>query len=210
MSLGKGTLEVQKTMEGYPHTVWEEDALTFLKQMQAGAVHAVISDPPYDFSKEKKDEFHFHMQRVSRGPVIVFMAPENLWQPENVPDQTGFWIKPTSTKNVSKRYSRFVEVIQFFKGEFDYWDPKGHWSQYTNVFNEIVESTGWHPYQKPVSLMERLVRNHTHTDHWVLDPFCGSGTTGVACKRMGRNFIGVEKKYELVHTARERIKNSLV
>lgn len=50
-----------------------------------------------------------------------------------------------------------------------------------------------HPTQKPIWLMEALVRDFTDPGETILDPFAGSGTTGVACKRLGRNFIGWER-----------------
>ncbi len=54
-----------------------------------------------------------------------------------------------------------------------------------------------HTTQKPVALMEHLVKIHSNENQLVLDPFMGSGTTGVACKNLNREFIGVEldKKY---------------
>ena len=49
-----------------------------------------------------------------------------------------------------------------------------------------------HPTQKPTGLMQRILLDVTATNHIALDPFMGSGTTGVACVQTGRNFIGVE------------------
>ena len=49
-----------------------------------------------------------------------------------------------------------------------------------------------HPTQKPVALMEYLIRTYTHEGETVLDFTMGSGTTGVACKNLGRKFIGIE------------------
>lgn len=62
-----------------------------------------------------------------------------------------------------------------------------------------------HPTVKPVSLMEYLVRIYTREEHLVLDPFCGSGTTGVACSNLQRNFIGIDKTEEYAEIARKRI-----
>ncbi|HUU70363.1 MAG TPA: site-specific DNA-methyltransferase, partial [Planctomycetota bacterium] len=63
-----------------------------------------------------------------------------------------------------------------------------------------------HPTVKPVALMEYLCKlTMTPTGGVVLDPFMGSGTTGVACKRLGRPFIGIEQDAESFVTARARI-----
>jgi len=67
---------------------------------------------------------------------------------------------------------------------------------------------GLHPTQKPIALMEYFIKTYTNEGDLVLDPFVGSGTTGVACKKLNRNFIGIELNSEYVKMAKERIKNT--
>lgn len=62
-----------------------------------------------------------------------------------------------------------------------------------------------HPTQKPVALMEYLIKTYTNEGETVLDNCMGSGTTGVACKNTGRNFIGIERDPEYFKIAKERI-----
>lgn len=62
-----------------------------------------------------------------------------------------------------------------------------------------------HLTPKPLSLMLELVSLFTDPDDLVLDPFCGSGTTGVACLRLGRRFIGIEKDAKYAAIAQERL-----
>lgn len=62
-----------------------------------------------------------------------------------------------------------------------------------------------HPTQKPVALMEYLVRTYTREGETVLDNCMGSGTTGVACANTGRQFIGIEREPKYFEIARERI-----
>lgn len=69
-----------------------------------------------------------------------------------------------------------------------------------NAGNERVHTT-----QKPLPLMLELVELFTDPDDIVLDPFCGSGTTGVACLRLGRRFIGIEKDAKYAAVATERL-----
>ena len=64
-----------------------------------------------------------------------------------------------------------------------------------------------HPTQKPMKLMEELVSIHTNNSSIVLDPFMGSGTTGVACKNLNRSFIGIELDDNYFEIAKERIHN---
>lgn len=70
---------------------------------------------------------------------------------------------------------------------------------------EFNRETGLHPTQKPVALMEYLIRTYSNGGETVLDNCMGSGTTGVACKNTGRNFIGIERDPEYFRIASERI-----
>ena len=62
-----------------------------------------------------------------------------------------------------------------------------------------------HPTQKPVALMAQFVNDSTRPGDLILDPFCGSGTTGVACVQTGRRFIGIEIDEGYADIARARI-----
>jgi len=62
-----------------------------------------------------------------------------------------------------------------------------------------------HPTQKPVALMEYLIKTYTNENETVLDFTMGSGTTGVACKNLNRNFIGIELDKDYFEIAKERI-----
>lgn len=65
-----------------------------------------------------------------------------------------------------------------------------------------------HPTQKPVSLMKQLIVRYTKPDDTILDPFMGSGTTGVACVQTGRNFIGIEIDPTYFAIAQRRIEHA--
>jgi len=65
-----------------------------------------------------------------------------------------------------------------------------------------------HPTQKPVLLMEYLIKTYTNENETVLDFTMGSGTTGVVCKNLNRNFIGIELDETYFNIAKERIDNS--
>ena len=67
------------------------------------------------------------------------------------------------------------------------------------------ESKPIHPTQKPVALMEYLIKTYSNEDETVLDFTMGSGTTGVACKNLNRKFIGIEKDETYFKIAQDRI-----
>lgn len=182
-----------------------EDALVMLKKLGSKSVDCVLTDPPYDFDKQTMLQYSRQFFRVCKGPVIIFCPPENQWiiHKGELPKYL-FWIKPISTKNTSRNYSRFVEMILVWRSDRGY-NTGNHWSQYTNVFNDLVVGDSTHPYEKPISMLQRLLRNHTQVGDTVLDPFMGSGSTGMAAKLLARNFIGCEKDIERFQEAKERI-----
>lgn len=65
-----------------------------------------------------------------------------------------------------------------------------------------------HPTQKPVSLMKYLVKTYTNEGDTILDFVMGSGTAGIACQKLNRNFIGIEKNKEYFEIAKERIEGT--
>ncbi len=73
------------------------------------------------------------------------------------------------------------------------------------ILNFDKEESHVHPTQKPVALMDYLIRTYTNESDTVLDNCMGSGTTGVACVNTGRNFIGIEKDKAYFEIAKRRI-----
>ena len=72
-------------------------------------------------------------------------------------------------------------------------------------FSTDKQKSSLHPTQKPVALMEYLIKTYTNEDELVLDFTMGSGTTGVACKKLNRNFIGIELDAGYFEIAKKRI-----
>ena len=64
-----------------------------------------------------------------------------------------------------------------------------------------------HPTQKPLSLLQWLIQTYTDAEATVLDPFMGSGSTGVACLKAGRQFLGVELEPSYYAAAQSRLQN---
>jgi DNA modification methylase len=184
-----------------------EDSFDALCNIADKSVALVLTDPPYDFTDNQKSEIFTEFCRICTGAIIVFCPPENQWNME-VPCQYLFWTKPVSTKNTSKSYSRFVEMIQIWYADNGAWNCKGHWSNYVNVFTDYVDGAMVHPFQKPMSLMRRLILNHSNVGDVVLDSFMGSGTTGIAAQFSGRGFIGIEKDKDIYDCACNRINAS--
>jgi DNA modification methylase len=173
--------------------LYQGDSLEIMKTLKTKSVDCVITDPLYDCDLAVDE-----LRRVCRGNIVVFCSPENQFFK---PDEFMFWVKTVSTKNYSKHVGRFVEMILILRGgAFN----TLHWSQMTGVYDDRLIHPPIHPFENPSSLIERLVRIYRNPGDVVLDPFNGSGTTGEACIRLGRNYVGIEKESKYCELTRER------
>ena len=83
--------------------------------------------------------------------------------------------------------------------------------QYSNIFTEDkmnFDKNSPHPCAKPLNILEKLIKVHSRPGDVVLDPFMGGGSTGVACKNTGRDFIGIEMDEHYFNVAKQRIEQS--
>jgi site-specific DNA-methyltransferase (adenine-specific) len=87
-------------------------------------------------------------------------------------------------------------------------DGKRHPSTILDFAQKWRRQDQIHPTQKPLELMEYLIKTYTNEGETVLDNCMGSGTTGVACKKLNRNFIGIEKDEKYFEIAKNRIENT--
>jgi len=98
--------------------------------------------------------------------------------------------------------------LSLMKKQSKRYDP--NWVQPSDVleFNVVPNRNGkLHPTQKPIELLEWLVKTYSNEGDLVLDNCMGSGTTGVACKNLNRNFIGIELDTNYFNIAKNRIEN---
>jgi site-specific DNA-methyltransferase (adenine-specific) len=77
-----------------------------------------------------------------------------------------------------------------------------------SVWNYEIAPRLNHITPKPVELIENIIKHSTNENYTILDPFMGSGTTGVACVQTGRNFIGIEIEPKYFEIAERRIKDA--
>lgn len=85
------------------------------------------------------------------------------------------------------------------------YDSTSRYPRSIQTFSSDKQKSNLHPTQKPVSLMEWLIKTYTNEGDVVLDFAMGSGTTGVACRNLNRNFMGIELDENYFNIAKERI-----
>ena len=106
------------------------------------------------------------------------------------------YVSITRASQSSSNYRQFTrDVISTSNGERY---PK-------DIIKCKRDSNKLHPTQKPVPLLKYLIKTYTNTNDTVLDNCMGSGSTGVACKQLDRNFIGIELEKKYYEIAKERI-----
>ena len=118
------------------------------------------------------------------------------------------WYKTNALPTYSNKYLSDAEYCLYFRKQGvpvhpqSYEDAKTY---YIAPINQKDKKEFGHPTIKPLDLIEKFIRNSTNEGDTILDPFMGSGTTGVACKRLNRNFIGIELDPKYFQIAKERI-----
>ncbi len=178
-----------------------------------GEVDALVSDPPYGmayqsgrraqrYEKIKGDEGENLLKWACEMPVrhsrYVFCRWDNLVSVPR-PASCITWIKDNhSSGDLKHEHGRQYESILFYPGSQHFF-PRGR-------PNDVIKcprvSGSVHPTQKPAGLMMAVI---DWTDGVILDPFMGSGSTGVAAQKRGRKFIGIELEKKYFDIACERI-----
>ena len=117
------------------------------------------------------------------------------------------WHKTNPTPTMNNTYANDTEYLIFAreKGVRVYGTYHTKRKYYVTPTNKVDKKLYKHPTIKPLHIIKNLIINSSNEGNTVLDCFMGSGTTGVACKELNRNFIGVELDEEYFNTAKERI-----
>lgn len=107
-------------------------------------------------------------------------------------------------KGYNKRHGKNPETVGKIQNS-----NKSEWTNYPKNILEFKSQRGIHPTQKPVDLLEYLIKTYTLEGETVLDNCMGSGSTGVACINTNRNFIGMELEEKYFDIAKNRIENEM-
>ena len=139
------------------------------------------------------------MPLKSHENILVFYRTKPTYNPQ-------MWYS-TPYSGFSSETSKIGEV--YGKAQSKHRDnPDG--SRYPKTILKFKQEKGLHPTQKPVELMEYLIKTYTNEGDTVLDNTMGSGSTGVAAVRCKRNFIGIEMDSEYYQVAEKRIQETVL
>ena len=200
--------------------------------VQSGKIVSV-NKGDWDKGKSQQEIADFNMEWLSlcreklkeNGTIWVSGTYHNIFSVANCLTELGYkilnvvtWAKTNPPPNISCRYFTYST-------EFVIWarksSKKAHYFNYdlmkqingskqmTDVWNLPAiatweKSCGKHPTQKPLSLLSRIILASTQQGEWILDPFCGSSTTGIAANLLGRRFLGIDQEEGFVEMSKCR------
>lgn len=167
------------------------------------------------FNEEWIAECREHL--TENGTIWISGTYHNIFSVANKLTQLGFkilnvitWAKTNPPPNISCRYFTYSTEFIIWARK---WPKKPHYFNYDlmKLLNENKQMTdvwrlpaiarweksqGKHPTQKPLALLVRIILASTRHGAWILDPFSGSGTTGIAASLTGRRYLGIEREKE--------------
>lgn len=212
---------VADVIEGRASWAFEcRDGFALARELAAGSVDHVIGDPPYDERTHSRarslkgggsdiaidfaalpppESFVPDLLRCARRWVVAFCSVEQLGLYSQAAGDEwirgGVWVRTNGTPALNgDRPAQGAEGIAIVHGaaEKKRWNRGGSRGVWTGPICKDPRRV--HPTKKPLWLMEALVRDFTDPGDLVFDPTAGEGTTGEACMRLGRRFIGCELK----------------
>jgi len=200
------------------------DCLDVMAGMVAESVDCVVTDPPYGIAiSRNSNKFGVATDRSRK-------ASSHTWD-DTIPGAEVFSeMFRVSMDQIIFGFNYFMEYLHSSPC-YIVWDKRGSmpyvpftpteiaWTsfdrmpkKYTVVNHGFIkdspEDRTVHPTQKPLLLMEHIVRDFTRPGDTILDPFMGSGTTGVACGHLGRRFVGIELDEGYFKIAEKRIRDA--
>ncbi len=161
-----------------------------------------------DYMTEQKHKCNLSINEINKLVSNVSIASHWFWQPNRIQRQPRF---------INKNQYQKLQVTGCFKKEYAELEKEYKNSKYIfnakegvgNVFNiSFKQEKRMHPTQKPINIIETFIINSSNENMTVLDPFMGSGTTGVACVNLNRNFIGIELDEKYFNIAKKRIEDT--
>lgn len=200
--------------------------------VQSGKV-VCVDKGDWDKGKSLQEMMDFNMEWLSlcrdklkdNGTIWISGTYHNIFSVANCLNELGYkilnivtWAKTNPPPNISCRYFTYST-------EFIIWarksEKKPHYFNYdlmkqingdkqmTDVWHLPAiapweKSCGKHPTQKPLALLSRIIMASTKQGEWVLDPFCGSSTTGIAANLLGRRYLGIEQEGDFVAMSQKR------
>lgn len=200
-------------------SLYHGDCLPIMRSMQSDSIDCIVTDPPYGINADggvggfgaSATDKHYQIGWDSQAPSQEYFT-EMLRIAKKVFIFGGNFF--TDKLPVGKHW-----IVWDKTGEIKFKNPFGDaelvWTsidrnsikKYVLIQQGFVskERERFHPTQKPTQLLRSILTDYTTEGEVILDPFMGSGSTGVACVEVGREFIGIEREQNYFEIAQKRI-----
>lgn len=204
--------------------------------VQAGKIVSV-NKGEWDRGKSQQEMMDFNMEWLGlcrdklrdNGTIWISGTYHNIFSVANSLTRLGYkilnvvtWAKTNPPPNISCRYFTYSTEFIIWARKYE---KKAHYFNYdlmkqinngkqmTDVWHLPAiapweKSCGKHPTQKPLALLARIILASTQQDEWILDPFCGSSTTGIAACLLKRRFLGIDQELKYLKISRCRRQES--
>lgn len=209
-----------------PWAVVHGDCLDAMRGLPDGCVDAVVTDPPYGIGADARQAVRGGKRH---GAAIAESKDYGLvgWDGERPAPEAFDLMLRVGRECVIFGGNYFADLLppssswvvwDKENGDNGYADVELAWTSHKRAARKVrwrwhgmlqdarlPKEEREHPTQKPLGLMLWVVENYTSPGNLVIDPYCGSGTTGVACVQRNRRFLGIEREKSYVEIARRRI-----
>jgi len=200
-------MKIEPYYERDGQVIYNSDCLTLMKTFPDKSFDLVLTDPLWKIDYDRYLVEFFRLLK-DNGSIVMFVFPDDIWAIHKYPKQILVWEEVYSPQGRhTKKYRRFFDFIVWWTKSENYTFNNLTRYQLRGVFNDYFEDFDEkkHPYQKPLSLIKKLVKIHSNKNDLILDPFLGSGTTLVAAKYLNRKAVGIEISEQYCKIAKDRL-----
>lgn len=214
-------LEVMNALSPVDHVIsdppYEDELHKAMGRIRRSDGREMVQDLGFEGVNSTRADIVKKVVELSNGWAILFTLAEGVraWRDELQKcgakyDTCLAWVKPDSTPRMNGQgAARGFEcaVTSWCTTGYRSWNSGGKRGIYVHLTNQR-DRDGRHPTEKPLPLMLEIIEDFTKEGQTILDPFMGSGTTGIACLKRGRKFIGIERDEHFFHVACERLRKA--
>jgi len=213
-------------LDSFVNRITEGDCLSLLRCLPDNSVDLVVTDPPYLIRHKDREGWKIVNDDNSRWVYPAFAELYRVLKPDRFAVSFYAWNRadrflsvwrecgfiPVSHFVFVKAYASYVNFVRM-RHEQAYLLVKGYPVRPENPPDDVLpwqySGNKLHPTQKPVSALTPLVQAYSEKNDIVLDPFAGSGSTGIAALQIGRRFILFEKDRQYFESAQKRLAQDL-
>lgn len=208
------TIERLDPLKGENYQLFHDDLANYEKFIEPESIDAIITDPPYGEQYiplyKTLSELAFYSLKETAPCIVMTGHPHLAWIIDDMSLLLNYvwchvWLMDsdkTAAVHGRRMWARWKPLLHFCKGQY------GHEWMDDLIKSEKAPAQEIHKWQQGLSGFEKIVEKFTDEKMIILDPFCGSGTTGVAAINLNRLFIGIDNDEQSINRSAKRLAES--